>query len=69
MGWSPGRWGPEAPQYPDQASARTQSEMWANSSTFVSYFFARDPKFDPLQFSPEKFTARIREISDMYDTT
>ena len=63
-----GQMGPEAPQYPI-ASARTQSEMWANSSTFVSYFFARDPKFDPLQFSPEKFTARIREISDMYDTT
>jgi len=34
----------------------------------VRYYFARDPKFDPFQFSPEKFAGRIKEISEMFDT-
>jgi len=35
----------------------------------VRYFFARDAKFNPLQFSPQQYSSRISEISDLFDTT
>jgi hypothetical protein len=60
--------GQESPQFPI-ANEKTQSIAWVNADGFVRYFFARDPKFDPFQFSPEKFTVRIKEISEMFDTT
>jgi feruloyl esterase len=60
--------GTEAPQFPI-TNAKTQSVAWVNADGFVRYFFARDPKLDPFQFSPEKFAGRIKEISEMFDTT
>ena len=60
--------GKEMPQFPITA-AKTQSVAWVNADGFVRYFFARDPDFDPFQFAPEKFAARIKEISEMFDTT
>ncbi len=60
--------GTESPQFPI-TNGKTQSVAWVNADGFVRYFFARDPKFDPFQFSPEKFAGRIKEISEMFDTT
>jgi tannase/feruloyl esterase len=60
--------GTEPPQFPIK-DAKTQSIAWVNADGFVRYYFARDAKFDPLQFSPEKFTARIKEISELFDAT
>jgi feruloyl esterase len=60
--------GKEMPQFPI-TNEKTQSVAWVNADGFVRYFFARDPNFDPLQFSPEKFAGRIKEISEMFDTT
>ena len=60
--------GAEPPQFPI-ANEKTQSIAWVNADGFVRYFFARDPKLDPMQFSPEKFAGRIKEISEMFDTT
>jgi hypothetical protein len=60
--------GKEMPQSPITNEKR-QSVAWVNADGFVRYFFARDPNFDPLQFSPEKFAGRIKEISEMFDTT
>ena len=60
--------GKEPPQFPI-ANEKAQSVAWVNADGFVRYFFARDPKLDPFQFSPEKFAGRIKEISDMFDTT
>jgi feruloyl esterase len=60
--------GKEPPQFPI-ANEKTQSVAWVNADGFVRYYFARDPKFDPFQFSPEKFAGRIKEISEMFDTT
>src|SRR6266566_1356804 len=60
--------GTEPPQFPI-TDEKTQSVAWVNADGFVRYFFARDPKFDPFQFSPEKFAGRIKEISEMFDTT
>jgi Tannase and feruloyl esterase len=60
--------GKEPPQFPI-ANEKIQSVAWVNADGFVRYYFARDPKFDPFQFSPEKFAGRIKEISEMFDTT
>jgi hypothetical protein len=60
--------GKEPPQSPI-ANEKAQSVAWVNADGFVRYFFARDPKLDPFQFSAEKFAGRIKEISEMFDTT
>jgi feruloyl esterase len=60
--------GAEPPQFPIK-DAKTQSIAWVITDELVRYYFARDPKFDPLQFSPEKFAARIKEISELFDAT
>jgi len=60
--------GLEPPHFP-VVWERTQSVSWANSNGFVRYLLARDAKADPLEFKPENYAARIKEISDLYDTT
>jgi feruloyl esterase len=60
--------GAEPPQFPI-TNQKTQSVAWINADGLVRYYFARDPKFDPLQFSPEKFAVRIKEISELFDAT
>jgi hypothetical protein len=60
--------GTELPQFPI-ANAKTQSIGWLNADSFIRYFLARDPNFNPLHFSPEKFAVRIKEISELFDTT
>src|SRR5215475_7565958 len=60
--------GKEMPQFPI-TNEKTQSVAWVNADGFVRYFFAREPNLDPLQFSPDKFAGRIKEISEMFDTT
>ena len=60
--------GTESPQFPI-TNEKTQSVGWVNADGLVRYYFARDSKFNPLQFSPEKFAGRIKEISEMFDTT
>src|ERR1700681_2414163 len=60
--------GKEKPQFPI-ANEKVQSVAWVNVDGFVRYFFARDAKFTPFQFSPEKFAGRIKEISETFDTT
>ena len=60
--------GKEPPQFPIK-DAKTQSIAWGNADSFVRYYLARDPKFNSLQFSPEKFAPRIKEISELFDAT
>jgi feruloyl esterase len=60
--------GTETPQFPI-ANEKTQSIAWVNADGLVRYFFARDAKFNPFQFAPEKFAGRIKEISELFDTT
>jgi feruloyl esterase len=60
--------GTQPPQFPI-ADAKTQSVAWINADGLVRYYFARDPNLNPLEFSPEKFAGRIKEISEMFDTT
>ena len=60
--------GAEPPQFPIK-DTKTQSVAWVNADGLVRYYFARDAKFDPIQFSPEKFAGRIKEISELFDAT
>jgi pimeloyl-ACP methyl ester carboxylesterase len=60
--------GPKPPQFPAE-TRKTQSIGWINGDGFVRYVFVRDPKFDPFSFKPEAHAKRIREISEMFDTT
>jgi feruloyl esterase len=48
---------------------KVQSIAWGNSNGFVRYMLARDAKFNPLQFSTQELAVRVREISDLFDTT
>ena len=50
-------------------SEKVQSISWTGTDGFMRYLIARDPKFNPLQFSAQEFAPRIREISDMFDAT
>jgi tannase/feruloyl esterase len=56
------------PKFPLE-SEKGQSVRWVNYSGFVRYYVAQDAKFNPLTFSPERFRARLMEISDLFDTT
>jgi feruloyl esterase len=64
--------GKEPPQFPIK-DAKNQSVAWINADGLVRYYFARDAKFDTLQVSSEKFAekfgARIKEISELFDAT
>ena len=60
--------GAEPPHFPI-LSEKVQSIAWSNSNGFVRYLLARDAKFNPLKFSTQEFASRVREISDLYDTT
>jgi hypothetical protein len=60
--------GKAPPRFPI-ADEDEQSGGWVNSEGFVRYMFARDAKFDPLRFSERQYAARIRQVSEMFDTT
>jgi hypothetical protein len=50
-------------------SAKVQSISWTGTNGFLRFMIARDPAFNPLHFSAQEFAPRIREISNMFDTT
>jgi feruloyl esterase len=50
-------------------SLAEQGRIWYLGSSFVRYFIAADPNFDPRQFRPEDFRARIEHISALMDST
>jgi hypothetical protein len=63
VSWQTGTGAPTLP--PGPASSRA----WLYGSGAVQYFFARDPKFDPRQFNPNRFAERLREVSALMDST
>ena len=60
--------GTEKPQFPVKSN-KTASIAWINADGFVRYVFVRDPAFNALAFNAADHAARIREISEMFDTT
>ena len=51
------------------SSEKGQSVHWYFANGAVRYFFARDAKFNPLDFDPRNFAPRIRQISALMDAT
>jgi feruloyl esterase len=60
--------GKAPPRFPT-APENEQSGSWLNADQFVRYLFVRDAKYNPLNFKIEDFAMRVREISEMFDTT
>jgi feruloyl esterase len=60
---------PATPRRFPITSEDDQSGGWVNADGFVRYMFVRDAKFDSLKFKEQDYAKRIREISDMFDTT
>jgi hypothetical protein len=47
----------------------TSSIHWLYGANFVRFFVARDAKFDPGTFDPNNFRDRLRELSELLDST
>ena len=60
--------GPKAAEFPLPAPDQ-QGRQWYYGSGAVRYFFAKDPGYNSLNFDPNKFRARILEISALMDST
>jgi feruloyl esterase len=67
-GFQSGIAGSQAPT----ASARTgsgQATQWTFANAYVRYFMARDANADPMTYNPAAHAARVREISELLDST
>jgi len=51
------------------ASREGFATQWIYGNGFIRYFIARDPKFDPFRFNPRAFADRVRQISELMDST
>lgn len=47
----------------------TSSIHWLYAANFVRFFVAKDALFDPSTFDPNKFRDRLRELSELLDST
>jgi Tannase and feruloyl esterase len=65
-GWSAWWLGSSSPTLPPQP---TNAIAWFYGSGALQYFYARDPKFDVRNFNPEQFSARMKEVSALMDST
>jgi hypothetical protein len=65
-GWSAWWLGTSAPTLPPRPS---NGIAWFYGSGAIRYFYARDPSLDLLQYSPEKYVERVREVSALMDST
>ena len=65
-GWESWQTGTAPPTLPPGPAS---SRAWLYGSGAVQYFFAKDGDLDPRKFVPEAHAARIREISELMDST
>ena len=65
-GWSAWWLGTAAPAMPPLPA---NGIAWQFGSGAIRYFYARDPNFDLMQYQPEKFVDRVREVSALMDST
>src|SRR5262245_11464970 len=63
------RWvtGPAAPTA--TVDAATASQQWLYGSNAVRYFIAKDPDLDPATYDPRHHEARVREVSEIIDSS
>jgi Tannase and feruloyl esterase len=65
-GWSAWWLGTAAPAMPPLP---TNGIAWLFGSGAIQYLYARDPGYDLMQYTPEKFIDRVREVSALMDST
>ena len=65
-GWR-GWWSGSAP--PVVPATASHGRMWLYASGTIQYFIARDPNFDLSRYDPNAFAARVRQVSDLMDST
>ena len=46
-----------------------QGQQWYYGNGAIRYFIARDPMFNPLEYSPDRYADRVRDISRLMDST
>lgn len=68
---NPGQWttwttGTSAPTFPPSPG---NGFIWTFGNGVIRYFIARDPNFNPFTYSPDDFRARVREVSELMDST
>lgn len=63
LSWWLGKAPPAVPPAADNSIA------WVYGAGALQYVYARDPKIDPRQVTPEKYAARVREVSALMDAT
>jgi feruloyl esterase len=63
LSWWLGKAPPAVPPAADNSIA------WVYGAGALQYVYARDPKIDPRQVTPEKYAARVREVSALMDST
>jgi feruloyl esterase len=61
-------WGAKPAAFPaPQGSGQGQAWYYGNGA--IRFFIVRDPKFNPLEFSPDAHAERMRNISGLMDST
>jgi len=59
------------PSFPDPNVGGQDAVLYSYADSYIRFFIARDPQFNPLKFNPENhaFRKRIIEVSNMIDAT
>jgi hypothetical protein len=65
-GWSAWWLGSAPPTLPPQP---TNGISWVFGAGAIQHIYARDPNFDVRKYRPEDFEARVREVSELMDST
>ena len=65
-GWSAWWLGSTPPELPVKP---TNAIAWIYGAGGMQHIFARDPNFDVRNYKPEDFAARVREVSELMDST
>ncbi|MBS4046663.1 MAG: tannase/feruloyl esterase family alpha/beta hydrolase [Alphaproteobacteria bacterium] len=65
-GWVSWQTGTAPPTVP---ATNASSRAWLYGSGAVQYFLARDPNYDPRQYTPDSFRERAQAISSLMDST
>ena len=63
IAWWLGQASPEFPPKPNNSIA------WVYGAGAIQYFYAQDPNYDLRQYTPEKFEARVKAVSELMDAT
>ncbi|SPJ32211.1 tannase/feruloyl esterase family alpha/beta hydrolase [Kushneria phyllosphaerae] len=66
-----GQWvtGPMPPTHPVSADPGNTSRQYLYGDNFIRYVITRDPAFDLMNYRADDYAARVREVSQLMDST